>query len=64
MALKQEPIVKPLRGESRSISVESGTDLRGVKLADETVPFELDLHFDKPSEQTFGVRLYSVILAF
>jgi len=59
IALKQEPIVKPLRGESRSISVQSSTDLSGVKLGDETAPFELDLHFDKPSEQTFGVRLYS-----
>jgi len=38
MALKQEPIVKPFGGESRSISVQCGTDLRGVKLADDTVP--------------------------
>jgi len=54
LALKQDPVIAPLRGRNFPVFGPSTGD--GVSL---TVPYELDLHFDHPSEQLFGIRLYS-----
>ncbi len=59
LALRQKPVIDRLRGVSAPITVQSGVDLRGVDIAQTTIPNELDLHFEKPSEDVFGVRLYS-----
>jgi sucrose-6-phosphate hydrolase SacC (GH32 family) len=59
LALKQEPVVEPLRAASRSISVTPNSDLHTTVIATQDAPYELELQFGNPSEQIFGVRLYS-----
>ena len=49
LALKQEPVVAPLRGKSFSLPGASPV----------TAPYELELRFAEPAEAVFGVRLYS-----
>jgi fructan beta-fructosidase len=55
LALVQEPVTDPLRGDRSEISTTSGNKLSSNMDA----PFELDLHFGRPSETVFGVRLYA-----
>jgi len=54
-ALRQEPITAPLRTRHKAIRLSKGVELSGA----EEPPFELDLRFADPSEQVFGIRLYS-----
>jgi fructan beta-fructosidase len=48
MALRQEPVIAPLQLKSVTIA---GSPVK--------VPFELRLHFGKPSASVFGIKLYS-----
>jgi sucrose-6-phosphate hydrolase SacC (GH32 family) len=58
LALKQEPVVEPLRAASHNISITAASSSRTV-IAMRQAPFELDVHFGDTSESAFGVRLYS-----
>jgi sucrose-6-phosphate hydrolase SacC (GH32 family) len=58
LALKQEPVVEPLRAASHNISITAHSSSRTV-IATRQAPFELDVHFGDISESAFGVRLYS-----
>ena len=55
LAIRQEPITAPLRTEHRRIRQTESTEISGALEA----PFELDLNFGNPSEQVFGIRLYT-----
>jgi len=57
LALKQEPVVAPLRAKSFPLSWPSPSSSSRGESAE--VPYELDLQFGHPSEPIFGVRLYS-----
>jgi fructan beta-fructosidase len=56
LALKQEPVIAALRADPSNISPD-----QSGKIADnvQSAPFELDLRFGRPSEQIFGVRLFT-----
>lgn len=54
-ALKQEPITSPLRTKYTSILLANGSDVSAVY----EPPFELELQFGNPSDQVFGIRLYT-----
>ena len=54
LALKQEPVIAALRGDSRAVSLTSGSG----SLVEEA-PYELDLQFDASSAEAFGIRIYS-----
>lgn len=56
LALVQEPVTAPLRGDHSDISTVNGGKLSNSL---QETPFELDLHFGRPSETVFGVRLYT-----
>ena len=58
LALKQDPVVEPLRGGGTPIVV-SAKSYEHAAIAAADAPYELDLQFGSSSEQTFGVRLYS-----
>ena len=53
LALKQEPVIAALRGDSRAVSLTSGS------VVVEEAPYELDLQFDASSAEAFGIRIYS-----
>ncbi len=52
LALKQEPVIATVRGDSRAVSLASGSLV-------EEAPYELDLQFDASSAEAFGIRIYS-----
>lgn len=59
LALKQEPIVAPLRDNSLPLAAllaRPSHDGMGRPIA---IPYEIDLQFSKPVGAVFGVRLYS-----
>jgi fructan beta-fructosidase len=60
LALKQEPIVAPLRGKNYEISALS-TNASAPYGSAHTLqpPFEIRLHFDHPIEPVFGLKIYS-----
>jgi len=52
----KHPIIAPLRADHSDISTTKG----GASLSDNMqAPFELDLQFGRPSEQLFGIRIYT-----
>ena len=61
LALKQEPIVAPLRAESFPLPGPSLGSASRDGGGDEPLepPYELELQFGRPAEAVFGVRLYS-----
>ena len=59
LALTQEPIVASLRGQSIAIPL-SGSGAQSTEKDNDLVPpYELDLNFENPTEDVFGVRLHS-----
>jgi sucrose-6-phosphate hydrolase SacC (GH32 family) len=54
LAIKQEPVVDPLRSEHTAIRQTTAGEITSIQS-----PFELDLQFRKPTEQVFGIRLYT-----
>lgn len=58
LALRQEPLIAPLRTRSLPISaLLSGGEQKTA--ATITAPYELDLEFPRPPRGTFGLRLYA-----
>lgn len=55
LALRQQPITAPLRTEHKAIRPTQSTEISAAQ----EPPFELDLQFGQPSEQVFGIRLYT-----
>jgi sucrose-6-phosphate hydrolase SacC (GH32 family) len=55
LVLKQEAITAPLRAEHRAIRQTENAEISRA----EEAPFELELQFGNPSEQVFGIRLYT-----
>ena len=55
IAIKQEPITVPLRGEHKLLGEAKSNHIAGALAP----PFELELDFGNPSEQIFGIRLYT-----
>ena len=55
LAVVQDPVIAPLRADHSDISTTKGGSLSGNMQA----PFELDLQFGRPSEQVFGIRIYT-----
>lgn len=58
LALKQEPIIGPLRTDSTPFSMTTSGQHKD-KIALQAVPYELDVQFGKDSVETFGIRIYS-----
>jgi fructan beta-fructosidase len=60
LALKQEPIVAPLRGNSYELSAIS-TNTSALYGGGPTLqaPFELRVNFGHPTDQVFGIKVYS-----
>ncbi len=58
LALRQEPVIAPLRGKSFSIAALRGgsASTEGMQVG---VPYELELKFEHPADPVYGVRLYS-----
>lgn len=56
MALRQQPVIAPLRMTSRSVSFSSGSPTQLVNLVS---PAELDLTFSSEKGAQFGLRLYT-----
>jgi fructan beta-fructosidase len=56
LALQQEPVLSPLRGQALDVSPLSRTPTQNIS---QTAPFELDLQFDPAEERLFGLRLYT-----
>jgi fructan beta-fructosidase len=56
MALKQEPVIAPLRMDQTKMPISAG---RGAESDLLQTPSELDVQFSSPSEQIVGVRLYT-----
>jgi fructan beta-fructosidase len=58
--LKQEPIVAPLRGNSYELSAIS-TNTSALYGGGPTLqaPFELRVNFGHPTDQVFGIKVYS-----
>ena len=56
LALRQEPVVSPLRGQRSDFSTRSRTAIRS---SSQTAPFELDFDFEPAEERLFGLRIYS-----
>jgi fructan beta-fructosidase len=54
MAIKQEPISDPLRAEHTPIGPSQSGEI-----SIQEPPFELNLQFGHPSEEIFGIRLYT-----
>jgi len=54
-AIKQEPVSDALRTEHSTIRPTQSGEILGSQKP----PFEVDLHFGRPSEQVFGVRIYT-----
>ena len=60
LALKQEPLIAPLRGKSFPVAWPAlGNSSRGALGESAIVPNELELQFGHPRAPIFGVRLYS-----
>jgi sucrose-6-phosphate hydrolase SacC (GH32 family) len=60
LALKQEPVIAPLRGKSVEISALSTNPPAGPAIEYSLhAPFELRLNFGAPVLPVFGVKLYS-----
>ncbi len=60
LALKQDPVITPLRGKSFPLAWPAvGNSSRGALGESSVVPYELELQFGHPGEPIFGVRLYS-----
>jgi fructan beta-fructosidase len=55
LAIKQEPVTAPLRTEHTIIRQTQSGEIKSIQES----PFELDLQFVQPSEQNFGIRLYT-----
>ena len=55
LAMKQEPVTAPLRTEHTIIRQTQNGEINSTQES----PFELDLQFGQPSEQNFGIRLYT-----
>src|SRR5438067_8208037 len=55
LAIKQEPGTARLRTEHTIIRQTQSGELKSTQEA----PFELDLQFGQPSQQKFGIRLYT-----
>jgi fructan beta-fructosidase len=56
LAIKQEPVIVPLRTKHHTILPTQGGK---VHSSFHQAPFELDLRFSQASELVFGVRLYT-----
>jgi fructan beta-fructosidase len=56
IALKQEPVIAPLRSGHLNLPIRAGDSTEGDLLQ---APFELDAQFGNPSEQIVGVKLYA-----
>ena len=56
LAIKQEPVIIPLRTEHEAIRPTEGGKVRS---SFQKAPFELDLQFSRTSEMIFGLRLYT-----
>ena len=57
LALKQDPVIAPLRGQSlRLAELLTSKDGGGNPIA---VPYELQLNFGHPTQPIFGLRLFS-----
>jgi sucrose-6-phosphate hydrolase SacC (GH32 family) len=54
LALRQQPIIEPLREGSPLPISSSTTEAQTIQ-----APFELQLRFDRPATEPFGIRLYS-----
>ena len=60
LALRQEPVIAPLRGKSFSLAWSSlSSSSRGALGQSAVIPYELELQFGHADQQVFGVRLYS-----
>jgi fructan beta-fructosidase len=55
LAIRQQPITAPLRTEHKVIRPTQSAEISAAQ----EPPFELDLQFGQPSEQVFGIRLYT-----
>ncbi len=55
MAIRQEPVVDALRMKHTAVSSAQDGKLPGSHQS----PFELRVRFDRPTEQVFGIRLYT-----
>jgi fructan beta-fructosidase len=56
LALKQDPVIAPLRGDHVNVPIPAGDRAEGSFLQ---APSELDVQFGSPSERIVGVRLYA-----
>ncbi len=60
LALKQEPVIAPLREKAAVLSDDAGKSAgEGMSGTKATVPYELSMDFGRPKEPIFGLRLYS-----
>jgi len=59
LALKQDPVIAPLRGKSLQVKELLSSKLFGEGGTSVAIPYELELNFGHPTQQIFGVRLYS-----
>jgi fructan beta-fructosidase len=59
LALKQEPVIAALRGDSRPVSLTPASGQSKEESLVEEAPYELDLQFDASSAEAFGIRIYS-----
>jgi fructan beta-fructosidase len=59
LALKQEPVIAALRTKSvptAKMLISSSNGKAGISIS---APYEVDLEFGHPSEELFGIRIYS-----
>ncbi|HZQ23788.1 MAG TPA: glycoside hydrolase family 32 protein [Terriglobales bacterium] len=59
LALRQEPVISPLRFPGPPVAAVSPGNFHGAKLAKVEAPYEIQLNFSGTSHGTFGIRIYS-----
>lgn len=59
LALKQDPVVEPLRTTGSPVVIDAQLSGNNAKLTSISPPYELELRFDQLTGQVFGVRLFS-----
>ena len=58
-ALKQEPVIEPLRRAGTPVRITATSAPRLADLGLQEPPYEIDLHFPKGAETVFGLRIYA-----
>ncbi len=59
LALKQEPVTAGLREAGTAVRSQAGGKGAAAAIAAGAAPYELELRFQAPVEQTFGLRIYT-----